>query len=327
MEKSYRWGLIGTGFIAGQFIEGLSSIERAEVTAVASISQEEADRFGAVHGIPNRYGNVEDFLKDDTVDIVYIATPHPLHYSLSLQCMEAKKAVLCEKPAAINQVQLKAMIDCAEKNQVFFMEALFTRFLPATLKLQELIAADVIGEVKRVTADFAFNVAPKKGRLYEPELGGGALLDVGVYVLGFASMLLGYEPSQVIGQAYIGETGVDERSSILLAYEGGRSANLFCAVSLAASEDAVIYGEKGCIYVPDFWHPSRFVVKQFDSDEQQEVYLPFESVGYNYEAEEVMHCLDAGERESGRMQHAHSLKMMGMMDALRRQWGLKYPME
>jgi dihydrodiol dehydrogenase / D-xylose 1-dehydrogenase (NADP) len=327
MKKIYKWGILGPGDIAHKFAEGLEILDNAELYAVVSRSIERAESFGEKHHIEKRYSNYKDFCNDKDIDIVYIATPHPMHKEYSIMCMEAGKSVLCEKPVAMNECELAEMINCAKKNNVFFMEAMWTRFLPSIVKLRELLKNDKIGTIKRVTADFAYNATEKKGRIYEPELGGGALLDVGVYVLSFATMILGYEPKKTNSLAYIGETGVDERTSIIMEYSNGVSANLFCGISINTIDDAYLYGEKGYIRIPSFWHAEKIIVKLYDESEEEIIDLPMLSNGYNYEAQEVMQCIDDSKSESKIMPHEESLKVMRIMDGLRKQWGLKYPME
>lgn len=327
MNRKIKWGILGLGRIAHQFAKGLKSIDDAELYAVVSRTQQKADDFAKEYDIPMSYGNYEDFMNNNEIEIVYIATPHPMHKEYSIMCMEAGKAVLCEKPVAMNQYELAQMIACSKKNDVFFMEAMWTRFLPSIVKVRELINNDVIGEIKRVTADFGFNAVNKTGRLYEPELGGGSLLDVGVYTISFSSMILGSKPKYIAGMPYIGATGVDERASIILGYENGVFANLFCGVSARMSNDAFIYGEKGYIHVLDFWHSNKLIVKMFDTEYEEIFNLPFKSTGYNYEAIEAMNCLVRGEKESIVMPLKESMDIMIVMDKLREQWGLKYPME
>ena len=327
MKKIYKWGILGPGYIAHKFAEGLEVLDNAQLYAVVSRSAENAESFGEKYNIKKRYSNYQDFCNDKDIDIVYIATPHPMHKEFCIMCMESGKSVLCEKPVAMNESELTEMIDCAKKNNVFFMEAMWTRFLPSIVKIREMLKNDVIGSIKRVTADFAFNAIEKEGRLYELELGGGALLDVGVYALSFATMVLGHNPQKINSIAYIGETGVDERTNIIMEYANGISANLFCGISISTIDDAYLYGEKGYIRIPSFWRAERVIVKMYAENEEQILDLPMLSTGYNYEAQEVMQCMDNNQSESEIMPLEESLVIMKMMDGLRKQWGLKYPME
>ncbi|MGV8980606.1 Gfo/Idh/MocA family protein [Clostridium sp.] len=327
MKKTYKWGILGPGTIAHKFAEGIGALDNAEIYAVVSRSIEKAESFGEKYHIKKRYSNYKDLCNDKNIDIVYIATPHPIHKKFCIMCMESGKSVLCEKPVAMNEKELTEMIDCAKKNNVFFMEAMWTRFLPSLVKVRELLSNNKIGTIKRVTADFAFNAIAKEGRLYELELGGGALLDAGVYVLNFATMILGSKPGKVNSIAYIGETGVDERTNIIMEYENGASADLFCGISINTIDDAYIYGDKGYIRIPAFWHAERLIIKMFDEDEEQTIDLPMLSNGYNYEAQEVMQCIENNQIESEVMLLSESLEIIKIMDGLRKQWGLKYPME
>lgn len=327
MNKITRWGIVGPGTIAHKFSKGLSVIDDAELYAVVSRTKEKAQAFGQTYDVEKCYDDYEAFLADDQIDAVYVATPHPFHKKFSIMCMEAGKAVLCEKPVAMNQIELNEMIECAKKNNVFFMEAVWTRFLPITVKLRELLADNIIGQVKRVRIDFAFNAVNKVGRLYEPALGGGGLLDVGVYTINYATMILGNKPEQIVSIGNIGETGVDERASIILGYDNGVMANLYCGVSAMMKNDAVIFGEKGYITIPEFWQGEKLIVSYFDETEDLVIEMGHRMNGYCYEAEAVGMLVNEGEKESPIMSLEDSLSVMKIMDQLRADWGLKYPME
>lgn len=327
MSQITRWGIVGPGNIAHKFASGLKEIERAQLYAVVSRTLEKAEKFGAEYGVEHCYGNYEDFLGNDQIDAVYIATPHPFHKKFSIMCMEAGKAVLCEKPVAMNQVELKEMIDCARRNNVFFMEAVWTRFLPITVKLRELLAEGVIGEIKRVAADFSFNAPNKVGRLYEPELGGGGLLDVGIYSINYATMILGNKPNVISSVAYIGETNVDERASITLGYENGVMADLYCGISITTVHTATIYGAEGTITIDSFWQAKKLVIAYYDDREDVTIELDHRGNGYCYEAEAVGRLLEESVKESPVMPLGDSMAVMQIMDQLRADWGLKYPME
>lgn len=327
MSKITRWGIVGPGNIAHKFAKGLKALEDAKLYAVVSRSQDKADAFGAEYDVEKCYGDMEGFLADDLIDAVYIATPHPFHKDYAMRCMDAGMAVLCEKPVAMNNNELSEMIECAIRNDVFFMEAVWTRFLPLIVRLRELLSQNIIGEVKRVVADFAFSNGGKKGRLYEPALGGGGLLDVGIYVINFTTMVLGNKPSKVVSIPFMGQTGVDERAGMILGYENGVMANLYCGVSAQMKNDAVIYGEKGYITIHEFWQAQKMVITYFDEAEDEVIELDHRINGYSYEAEAVQECMAKGLKESDTMPLDDSVAVMQIMDDLRKDWGLKYPME
>jgi predicted dehydrogenase len=326
MQKKIKWGIMGPGRIAHKFAESVKCIEDAEITAVASRSIERALEFAKEYGISRAYGSYIDMASDPDIDIIYVATPHPAHFGCALLCLKAGKAVLCEKPFTLNSPETKILIQKAGASKLFLMEAMWMRYLLAIVKVRELLAQGAIGEIRMVKADFGNRIPwDPSGRLLNPELGGGALLDVGIYPVSFASMVLGDSPTKVTGVAHLGETGVDEQFSAVLGYEAGRIAALSGAVRTSLSNEARIIGTDGYIRVPDFWRASSLELAQNSKTEKFEI--PFRSTGYIHEAEEAMYCLREGLTESSIMPLDESLKIMKILDTLRKQWGLKYPSE
>ncbi len=325
--KKVKWGILGPGAIAHKFARGLEVIPEAELIAVGSRSYERAEAFADEFNVEKKYGSYEQLVKDSEIDVIYVATPHPFHKEHSILCMEAGKAVLCEKPFAINAREVDEMINCSLENKVFLMEAMWTRFLPVMNKVREWIADGKIGKVQVVNADFGFRTELNpEARLFNPELGGGALLDVGIYTLSFASMIFGKNPIKVEAISQFGETNVDEQSAILLGYDQGELALLFCAVRTNTPQEARIIGTKGSIHIPSFWNASSATL--ITSDLKREyVEVPLRASGYNYEAEEVMNCLQEGRLESDLMPLNETLNLMKTMDRIREQAQLKYPME
>jgi predicted dehydrogenase len=327
MSNKVRWGIIGTGHIAKKFAEGLLSLPEAELVAVGSRSQVSADDFAAWYGIPHRHTTYAGLASDPDVDAVYVATPHPFHKDNSLLCLNAGKAVLCEKPFTLNAAQAEEVIKLARAKRLFLMEAMWTRFLPILVEVRELLAEDAIGDVRMLSADFGFRADwDPKGRLLNPELGGGALLDVGVYALSLASAVFGI-PARVAGLAHVGATGVDEQLGIVLGYGQGQLAILSAAVRTNSPQEALLMGTEGSIRIHSpWWKPTALTLsKTGQADEVVE--LPYSSNGYNYEAAEVIACLRAGKTESDIMPPDETLAIMKTMDQLRAEWGLKYPME
>jgi predicted dehydrogenase len=327
MSHKVRWGIIGTGHIAKKFAEGLLSLPDAELVAVGSRSQTSADDFAAWYGIPHRHATYAGLANDPDVDAVYIATPHPLHKDNSLLCLNAGKAVLCEKPFALNAAQAEEVVKLARAKQLFLMEAMWTRFLPVHVEVRELLAEDAIGDVRMLAADFGFRTEwNPNGRLLNPELGGGALLDVGIYPLALASQVFGI-PTRVTGLAYVGATGVDEQVGIVLGYGQGQLAVLSAAVRTNSPQEALLMGTEGSIRIhAPFWKSAALTISRTGHDDEL-VELPYSSNGYNYEAAEVIACLRAGKLESDIMPLDETLAIAKTMDQLRAQWGLKYPME
>lgn len=325
--KPIRWGILGLGRIAGKFALGLQSVPDAKLVAVGSRTAEKATAFAAEFNVPRAYGSYEAMLGDPEVDAVYVATPHPMHHEAAMLCIKAKKAVLCEKPFTLNARECRDLIDCARQENVFLMEAMWTRFLPPMAQVRDWLAQGVIGEPRLLTADFGYRTEwNPAGRALNPQLGGGALLDVGIYPLALASMVFGGSPVKVTGHCYLGETGVDEQSAMLLSYRGGALAVLTCAVRTHTPHEARIMGTEGAIYLPGFWHATEVTLTR--TGHAAETVVP-ERVGngYNYEAVEVGRCLRAGLKESPVMPLAETLTSMCTLDELRRQWGLVYPQE
>ena len=327
MSNKIRWGIIGTGHIAKKFAEGLLSLPEAELVAVGSRTQASADDFAAWYGIPHRHANYASLANDPTVDVVYVSTPHPFHTENSLLCLEAGKAVLCEKPFAINAAEAAQVIKLARAKKLFLMEAMWTRFLPVMVEVRELLAEEAIGDARMLIADFGFRAEwDPKGRLLNPELGGGALLDVGIYTLSLASAVFG-TPARVTGLAHLGATGVDEQAGIVLGYGQGQLAVLSVAVRTNSPQGALLLGTEGSIRIHSpWWKPTTLTLSK-SGQEDEVVELPYSSNGYNYEAAEVMACLRAGKLESDIMPLNETLSIMKTMDQIRAQWGLKYPME
>lgn len=325
--QKIRWGILSTGRIAKKFTQGLSVLADAEVLAVGSRAQEKADAFGEELNIPRRYGSYEHLAHDPDVDVIYVASPHPMHKADTLLCLQAGKAVLCEKPFTLNERDSREVIDFARQRSLFLMEAMWTRFFPLMVQVREWLQAELIGEVRMLIADFGFRAEfNPQSRLFAPELGGGALLDVGVYPVALAHMVFG-TPETITGAAHIGQTGVDEQNAILLTYPGGRHALLSSAVRLTTPHEAVLVGTEGIIRIHDpWWQPTRLTMNK-PGQEPQPYEFPREGNGMNYEAAHVMKCLREGRTESDIMPHSETLAIMRTMDTLRAQWGVCYPAE
>ncbi|MBS3775715.1 MAG: Gfo/Idh/MocA family oxidoreductase [Bacteroidales bacterium] len=321
-----KWGIIGTGFIAGKFAEDYRFVNEGEIMAVASRSGDRADAFAGRYEIPRSYDGYDQLLKDPDIDVVYIATPHSEHYHNTLSALQHGKAVLCEKPAAVNALQLKEMIDAAHQENLLFMEAMWTRFLPAIQKAREWVEKGQIGNVQLIQADFG-DPSPTRPqqRLYNPQLAGGALLDIGIYPLVFANTMAGAICSEIHPKATLGETGVDETTGMILRYENGALAQLTCSIKHPTSHKGLIYGSKGYIEIPDFWRARKAILK--DGRKILEWTDERESAGFNYEIEEMNHLLREHKKQSEVMPPGLSLKNMEMLDDIRKRIGLVYPFE
>jgi predicted dehydrogenase len=326
MEK-VRWGILGTGRIANVFAEGLRSLPDAELVAVGSRRLETAQEFGSKNNVPHCHGSYEELAADSAVDAIYVSTPHPLHKDNSLLCINNGKAVLCEKPFTINAREAREVFTAARAKNVFVMEAMWTRFLPLMGRVRELLAAHAIGDVRMLTADFGFRAGLNpEGRLFNLALGGGALLDVGVYTVSFASMVMGAGvPKRIVSLADIGSTGIDEQSAYILGYEQGQLAILHTAVRTSTVHEGVIMGTEGRIRIhSELFHPTRMTLTVYGKGDE-EINIPFEGNGFNYEAAEVMRCLRAGKIESDVLPADETISIMETMDQIRAPWGLRYP--
>lgn len=327
MSTPIRWGILGPGNIARQFAKGLQSAPDGQLVAIGSRNQERANAFADEFGAPNRHASYEALAADPDLDAIYVATPHPYHKDNAILCLEAGKAVLCEKPFTINAVEAREVVDTARAKGVFLMEAMWTRYLPVIVQVRQWIAEGAIGEPRLVSADFGFRAGINpEGRLFNLALGGGALLDVGIYVVSFAAMVLGAQPEHIASAAHIGKTGVDEQTGILLRYSGGALATLQCAVRASTPHEARIVGTEGTISIdPSWWKGENATLATGDREERIE--LPLAGNGYNYEAQEVARCLDEGLLESPIMPLDETVALMRILDTVRSQIGLKYPTE
>ncbi|GGV29119.1 oxidoreductase [Kitasatospora herbaricolor] len=321
-----RWGILATGAIATAFAEDLALLPDARLTAVASRTEESARRFAERHDIPRAYGSWEQLAKDPEVDVVYVATPHAQHHAATSLLLAAGKPVLCEKPFTLNLPEAQDLVRLAREHEVFLMEAMWTYLDPAVRRLTQLIDDGAIGEVRTVQAEFAFAAEPGgSGRLRDPAAGGGALLDIGVYPLAFAQLLLG-TPDSVQAWGRIAPDGVDDNTGILLGHPGGAHAVLSCSIVSDSAQRAEIGGSLGRIEIPrDFYRPDSFVLHR-RRHEPEEFRFPREpGHGYRYEAAEVMRCLRAGAAESPLVPLDGTLALMGTLDTVRRRIGLRYP--
>ena len=327
MTDKIRWGILSTGWIAKKFAEGLSVLPDAEIVAVGSRAQETADAFGDEYGVPHRHASYEALVGDQDVDVIYIGTPHPFHKDNAILSLEAGKAVLLEKPFTINAGEAEEVIALAREKGLFLMEAMWSRYIPIIVKLRELLAEGAIGEVRMLTADLGFRSEfDPKSRLFNLELGGGALLDVGIYPISFASMVLG-TPSRIASMAHLGQTGVDEQAGIVFGYDGGQLAILHTALQTSTAIEATVMGTKGKIRVHSAWFYGTTLTLSIEGRDDEAISLPYEGNGYNFEAAEVMRCLHEGKLESDVMPLDETLAIMQTLDTIRAQWGFKYPME
>lgn len=326
MKKHINWGIIGLGKIANKFARDIKHASNAKLFAVASRSQEKADAFAKEHGAVHAFGSYEDLLNCPNLDAVYIASPHVLHCEHTLMCLEANLHVLCEKPFAMNGQEVKKMVEKAREKDVFLMEALWTRFLPTMSQTQKLIADGEIGEVFSIRADFGFK-APflPEQRLYNKELGGGALLDIGIYPVFLALFLFGY-PDEMKAMARIGETGVDEEIAIIFKYKDGRMADLHSTILTRTNTEAYIYGSEGTIFLRERWfNPTDLEVTREGEEKTETITFDYKGGGFEYEIEAASQAILEGKKEHPKMPLSFSLELMKLLDDIRAEIGLVYP--
>jgi predicted dehydrogenase len=324
VTEEIRWGVVGPGRIAEKVVQDFAVVDGARAVAVASRSLDRARDFAGRHGIERAHGSYAGILADPDVDVLYVATPHAQHRAIALGALHAGKALLVEKSFTATAAGAQEVVDTARRTGVFVMEAMWTRFQPAVVRLRELIADGAIGEVRSVQADLGvqreFDPAD---RMFALELGGGALLDLGVYVVSFAQMLLG-DPDTVRASGSRFETGVDAEASLLLGYADGRTATLMTSLRNALPGQARVFGTAGWIDVPPRFHHPQTIVLHRAGAEPEEITLPQLGAGYSHELIEVTECLRAGRSESAVMPLADTLAVQQVLDQAAGQLGVTF---
>lgn len=322
-----RWGILGTGKIARLFAEDLALLPDAELAAVGSRAQATADAFGDAFGVPRRHASYEALVADDAVDVVYVATPHVFHAEHTLLALEAGNAVLCEKPLAMNAGEAKTMIEAAQSRELFLMEALWTRFLPLMDDVRRQLDAGAIGAPQWLQADIgAYVPFDPAHRMYDPALGGGALLDLGIYPVMLALWLFG-PPDDFQATAVMGKTGVDEQDAISFQYADGRQAVLAATTRTDGARLATIGGPEGQIQIQRPWWKGQRLTLTYADKSSETIARPYTGNGYQFEAAHVTECVQQGQKESPVMPLEASLQLMRTLDRIRAQWGLTYPGE
>jgi predicted dehydrogenase len=353
MADAINWGILGTGYASRQFALGLQSTPDSKLVAVGSRSIEHATQFAREFKCPRACGSYAELVADPSVDIVFIGTPNSRHKDDCLLSLHANKPFVCEKPFAVNEQEAIEVIDLARQKNLFCMEAMWTRFMPAMAEVRRLLADEVIGEVGLLTAVLGHRIEfDRNHRLYDPTLAGGALLDLGVYNLSLATFLLGSSGKLIASEAVIGTTGVDEQCSLMLRYPNTCTAQLGATIRGWPSSELTMAGSQGFIrihaplYRPEHVSivrrtgesmaaPSRMArfrerfTRQLPAELQsgRTIACPVVGNGSNYQAAEAAACLRSGRLESDMMPLDETLAVMKIMDLARRQWGLEYPCE
>ena len=324
MEQIIRWGILGTGNIAGKLAAGLALLPDAKLVAVASRTSDSAEKFGQQYNVPKRHASYEALVNDPEVDVIYIATPHPMHAENALLCLNAGKHVLCEKPFTMNRREAAKVIALAREKKLFLMEAMWSRFAPLLVEAKSIVDSGTIGTVLKIDSDlsFAAGFGPEH-RLYNPDLGGGALLDLGIYPLSLSSFFLG-PVTAVVAMGELGDTGVDEQTAFLLQHEGGGMSTCACSLRMDTPCEMTLSGTLGNLRIHGRFHQSTSLTVTLADGSTRSVQKSPLGNGYAHEAMEVMRCLRAGLTESPVMPLDETLALMGVLDTVRSQIGLSY---
>ena len=324
--------ILGAGTIAGKMADTLKGMiaqgnDTVAMHSVASRDGERALRFAKEHGFEKAYGSYEEMLRDPDVDLVYVATPHSHHYEHMQLCLKHGKHILCEKAFTVNALQAEEVIDIARSKGLYAAEAIWTRYLPSRRIIDDLIMDDAIGTPHMVTANLAY-VLGHVERVRKPELAGGALLDLGVYTLNFASMVLGTEVTDIRSTAQMQDTGVDMQNAITLTYAGGEMASLCSAMNCAGDCRGVVYGSKGTLSADNINNPMVITVTPWGKPGETRTYnAPKQITGFEYQVQAAVDAIEQGQVECKQMPHAETIRIMQLMDDIRAQWGMTYPGE
>lgn len=322
--KIYRIGIMGCGHIARKMADTLNRMNEATAYAVASRSQERAQAFANEWNIGRAYGSYEALVADPDIDLIYIATPHSEHYRNAEMCILAGKPVLCEKAFTATARQAEALIRLAEEKRVFITEAIWTRYMPLSHKIVELVHGGAIGRPYTLSANLSYVIGGKE-RIIRPELAGGALLDIGIYTLHFAAMAFGGDIRETTSACMLAPTGVDGQESITLTYADGRMACLQASIWAQSDRMGVISGDGGCLIVENINNPQsvRVIGRNYQVAATYEA--PAQITGFEYQVRACIEAIEAGQIESPYIPHAETLRIMRQMDGLRRAWGVHFP--
>ncbi len=325
--KKLRFGIVGTGTIAHRFANAIKNVEEAELVAVASRTKENAEKFGDEFSIPVRFDSYEKMAQSDAIDAAYIAVPHSGHITCSCLMMNGGKHVLCEKPMAVNKREAEEMFACAERNNVFLMEAMWARLVPGTLKMLELVKEGVIGDILAVEGKFCYTMDEDEmdHHVFKPENGGGSLLDVGVYGLNFASWYLGKDVEEINAQCSL-YNGTDSHTAVLLKYKNSAIADISSATLLRKPNEGFVYGSKGYAYLPRFYAPQEIRL-QFNNGETQTISVPYRGNGFEEQIKHVCECVAKGFTKSPVVTPEQTLYITGQMDEIRKMIGVAYPQD
>ncbi|MDR0830065.1 MAG: Gfo/Idh/MocA family oxidoreductase [Prevotellaceae bacterium] len=312
--KKYNWGIIGAGRIARKFIDGLKMLPNANLYAIASTSEERAENYKAEYGFEKAYYSYNQMVEDKNLDIVYVATTNNLHFEHTMLCLEHNKAVLCEKPFASDFQQVKTMIETAQERKVFLMEALWSRFIPSMIEFKRQVESGILGKISVLNCSFGFRREfDPNDRVYALELGGGSLPDIGIYPI-FLSIYLFGKPEKIQVMSLLSPTGSDSTAVFTFCHKNREISQLSSSFDACLDNNAKVFGEKGALILNRSFHTPTTITLRDNHGNRTKIPVQNIGNGYNYEAAEVMRCLDAGLTQSEGMPHAFSLDMIEVLD-------------
>lgn len=325
--KKLRFGIVGTGTIAHRFANAIKNVKGAELVAVASRTKENAEKFGDEFDIPVRFDSYEKMAESDVIDAAYIAVPHSGHITCSCLMMNNKKHVLCEKPMAVNKREAEEMFDCARKNKVLLMEAMWARLVPGTIKMLELVEKGVLGDILAVEGKFCYTMDEDEmdHHVFKTENGGGSLLDVGVYGLNFASWYLGKDVVDIKAECSV-YNGTDSHMCVLLKYKDEKIADISSATLLRKPNEGFVYGSKGYAYLPRFYAPQEINLR-FNNGESKTIAVPYEGNGFEEQINHFCKCVAKGKPASDIVTPEQTLYITEQMDTIRKMTGIVYPQD
>ena len=324
-----KWGILATGTIAAKFAKTIKEMRSNDemIVAVGSRDTKRAQEFADTYGVKRAYGSYEELAADPEVEAVYIATPNNMHFGNAMLCLENGKHVLCEKPFTTNAGEAGRLYSEAQERGLFIMEAFWIRFLPLYEKLLQIVESKEFGELRHVRCDYGFIAkGARRERKFKSELGGGALLDIGIYNLGFLHMMMGAAPESFTSDVHLNEYGTDDFSVLQLKYPGGRTAHSVQSIGLQMERQAALYFDRATIYLPDFQAASSMMVKPVEG-EPYTVECPFEVNGFEYQIREVTECVRGGKTHSEIFKPQDSVAVLRLMDDIRRSWDMKFSFE
>lgn len=318
-----KMAIMGAGAIANKMAATITKMNDVEAYAIAARDEDRAEKFAEEYGFTKFYGSYEEMLKDPEVELVYIATPHSHHYKCAKMCLEAGKHVLCEKAFTVNAEQAEEILRLAEEKKLLLTEAIWTRYMPSRDMINKLIEDGVIGEVTSLTANLGYELSQVK-RIWDPKLAGGALLDVGVYLVNFASMIFGENLESVQSEAVF-KDGVDMIDNINMTFAGGKTAAMQCNVHAVQNRQGTIFGTRGYIEITNINNPEEIRVFDENYKKVTSIIPPEQISGYEYEVEACRKAIEEGRLECLEMPHKETLRVMKIMDEMRASWGYEIP--